>query len=290
MIDVSIIIINYNTFKLTSDCLRSVIAQTSDVSYEIILVDNASFECDPKIFKKAFPQIKLIESKTNLGFAGGNNLGIEQSNGEFVLLLNSDTILQNNAIGITWQQMLSKRIKLATCKVLNFDGTVQPTCAYFPSVRFSLLGLLGILQLSRKIGWKATSYTYDYSQAHTVEYIWGCFFFFKREVLFNFSGSKLPEDFFMYAEDMQWCYLLRKKRIYAWYLPGGIITHFFSGNKLSHNPDTNMNIRNTIIFIKKYYSPFRAFFIFLFDTLIAVTRFKFQFLFKKIRLYLTLRK
>ena len=95
---VSVIIVNYNSFALTSDCIRSVIEQTHDVDYEIILVDNASIECDPDKFLQKFPHILLIKSKMNGGFSFGNNLGIEKASGEYILLLNSDTILTEDTI------------------------------------------------------------------------------------------------------------------------------------------------------------------------------------------------
>src|SRR4030095_1669405 len=96
--DISIIIINYNTFTITSDCIRSVVQFTSGGSHEIILVDNASTECDPENFLKEFPQLILVKSAVNAGFANGNNLGIQRARGEYILLLNSDTILREDSI------------------------------------------------------------------------------------------------------------------------------------------------------------------------------------------------
>ena len=95
---VSIIIINYNSFRLTSDCIRSVIQFTKETSYEIILVDNASAECDPALFLNEFPGIRLIRSDKNGGFAYGNNLGVAAATGEIILLLNSDTVLTEDSI------------------------------------------------------------------------------------------------------------------------------------------------------------------------------------------------
>src|SRR5712675_1513772 len=95
---ISIIIINYNTFNLTSNCIRSVIQFTRGLKYEIILVDNASTECDPENFLEEFPQVKLIKNKINGGFAYGNNEGIRQASGEFILLLNSDIVLQEDSV------------------------------------------------------------------------------------------------------------------------------------------------------------------------------------------------
>ena len=88
---VSVIIINYNTFQLTCDCISSVLKHTKMVSYEIVLVDNASTERNPALFLEKFPSIKLVKSEKNLGFAGGNNLGINIATGDYFFLINNDT-------------------------------------------------------------------------------------------------------------------------------------------------------------------------------------------------------
>ena len=85
----SIIIINYNTFTLTCNCIQSIEDKVKDIDYEIVLVDNASVECDPNLFKSKFPQINLVISDTNTGFAGGNNLGLKQATGDYILFLNN---------------------------------------------------------------------------------------------------------------------------------------------------------------------------------------------------------
>ena len=286
---VSIVIINYNTFSLTCNCIHSVIGHTKEVSHEIILVDNGSDECDPDLFKQKFPEIILIKNSKNLGFAGGNNQGIINAKGEYILLLNSDTILKNDAISLTVNEMKRCNVQLTTCKVLNADESVQPVCSFFPSVKFSILGFFGLIQLFRKLRLKKFSFEYDYSKTQKVEWIWGCFFLFKREILKQFPGEKFPEDYFMYGEDMQWCYLLRKKDIDAWYFPEGIIYHLFSGNKTSQDPSVNRGIRNRIIFLKRYYSRWRYTWIFFFETMTSLTRLRWKYLFKKVKLYFTLR-
>ena len=286
---VSVIIVNYNTFSLTTNCIDSLLSNVKGCEYEIILVDNASAECDPDLFSEKYPEIKLVKSTKNLGFAGGNNLGISQSNGEYILLLNSDTVLKNDAVSLTVNEMKNRNIQLTTCNVLNEDNSNQTVCSYFPSVRISFLGFLGIIQLARKLGWQKLYYEYGYKAARKVDWIWGCFFLFKKEILDQFPEKKLPDDFFMYGEDMQWCYLLKKKGIDSWYLPGGIITHLFSGPKSSQDPAVNMGIRNLILFLKRYYSWWRYSLIFLFETLTALTRLRWRYLGKKVELYFTLR-
>ena len=101
--DVSIIIVNYNTQELTLQCLRSVYEKTAGISFEVIVVDNASSDDSVKQVRIEFPQVILIESPENLGFGRANNLGFENSTGDYIFLLNSDTLLINNAIEILWR-------------------------------------------------------------------------------------------------------------------------------------------------------------------------------------------
>src|SRR5258708_6435494 len=122
----SIIIINYNTFQFTCNCIQSIHEKLIDVEYEIVLVDNASVECDANLFKEKFPDINLVISKINTGFTGGNNLGIENSKGEYLLLLNSDTELINNAPKICLDYIRQhKEVGMVTCQLLYPNGKIQ---------------------------------------------------------------------------------------------------------------------------------------------------------------------
>src|SRR5690348_12526562 len=96
--NVSIIIVNYNTKDLLSNCIGSIYSNTKDVDFEIIIVDNASIDGSQELIKEKFPEVVLIESEVNLGFGKANNLGAEFAKGDYLFLLNSDTILQNNAV------------------------------------------------------------------------------------------------------------------------------------------------------------------------------------------------
>ena len=122
----SIIIINYNTFRLTCNCIQSIYDKLTDVDYEIVLVDNASIECDPNLFKQKFPAINLVISPTNSGFTGGNNLGVDNASGDYLLLLNSDIELLNNAPKICLDYILAHNdTGMTTCQLLYPDGKIQ---------------------------------------------------------------------------------------------------------------------------------------------------------------------
>jgi Predicted glycosyltransferases len=136
----SIIIINYNTFQLTCNCIRSIKEKVHDLTYEIILVDNDSSECDPNNFLKQFPDIKLISSAENTGFTGGNNIGISKAAGEYILLLNSDTELINNAPKICYDYMQQHPETGITTAQLSYpDGKLQYNCRRFRTISWELL-------------------------------------------------------------------------------------------------------------------------------------------------------
>ena len=103
--DVSIILVNYNTKELTGDCIKSVYELTRDISYDIFVVDNASSDGSVQMIKEEFPAVKLIESPENLGFGRANNLAIKQSEAKYCFLLNTDTVLVNNAVKILFDFM-----------------------------------------------------------------------------------------------------------------------------------------------------------------------------------------
>src|SRR5690554_2468588 len=211
-IEVSIIIINFNTYQLTCECIESILDKTKGVSYEVILVDNDSKECNPDLFKEKFPFITLIKSKKNLGFSKGNNLGIENSKGDVVLLLNSDTVLVNDAISICYNRLIKeKEIGVITSKLIYPSGIIQQQCRKFESLTTLLIEQLRIHKLwsKEKRGKKMLGFYFDHQTEVNPDMIWGTFFMFKREILTCFPENKLAETFFMYGEDHEWCYQLK---------------------------------------------------------------------------------
>lgn len=251
---VSVIIINYNTFELTSNAIASVIAHTSGIEYEIILVDNASTECDADLFLKKFPSIKLIKNKTNEGFAKGNNIGISHSSGKYILLLNSDTELKNNCLQIG-VDTLEKNPKLAvvSMKLMYPDGKIQPQCTRFPSVNLLLLEKFRLHKLfSRAKRAKMLLSTYfDHQTYMEPDAVWGTFFLFPKALLERLPSKKLNEDYFMYFEDIQWCLDFRKLGWKVAYQPLGEVIHYHGKSKADK---TELMKKNKAAFLKKNYS------------------------------------
>ncbi len=148
---ISIIILNYNTFDLTCQCLRSIYEHTKQVDFEIILVDNASTECNPDKFKELFPNITLVKNNENRGFSRGCNDGIKHAKGDYILLLNSDTLLLNDAISLTYYFLKNHPdVGIATCRLENLDGSAQNICSRFPRIKWTLLELTRAFKLLDK--------------------------------------------------------------------------------------------------------------------------------------------
>lgn len=253
-IDVSVIIVNYNTFELTCNCIESVIRHTTGITYEIVLVDNASHEADPGKFTERFRDIKLVRSNANLGFAGGNNLGIAASSGEFILLLNSDTLLTENSILFTWNEY-GKLPKPGFAGVRTFypDGNLQHTCERFPSIKNLLLRISYLMRL-RDLTRPYSLLDRDFSP----ESVWGSYMYFSRTLLNAFAGNKLDERFFMYHEDILWCWQAKKAGYNNHFFAGTSIIHIFKGSQASAQVKSTMSaqFRDNYIKLEKIINGF----------------------------------
>lgn len=248
MAQVSIIIINYNSFALTSNCIRSVIAATKGVEYEIILVDNASVECDADIFLQEFPTIKLVKSPVNGGFADGNNRGITVTTGEYLLLLNSDTILNEDAISTTIQYIKDQpAVGVAGCRMIYPDGGIQYTARRFRSISWELLDLFRFIPLLmpyQKRAKRMLGKYFRHDENMDCDWLNGAFFLFPRTVLEKLPVKKLDDRFFMYGEDQLWCEQIKNLGYEMKFFAGTTITHINSG---STDISKQLQLRNTMM-------------------------------------------
>lgn len=227
---VSVIIINYNTFQLTCDCIRSVQQATKDVAYEIVLVDNASTKDNPDDFLVHFPDIKLVKNPVNGGFAQGNTLGIQHAAGDIILLLNSDTILHDDCISkaVSFLQNCSHDIGVVSGHLTYADGKYQHNARAFRSIRNEVLDLLRPLLMLIPYRKRATLMLNQYFRGDFDTYcdwVSGAFFMFRKEILNDLPERKLDERFFMYGEDQLWCWQ---------FLQAGYKCYFLSDAKLIH--------------------------------------------------------
>lgn len=258
-IQLSIIIINYNTHDLTCKCLNSVYDNMSGTEFEVVLVDNASTETNPIVFKENFPQIKLVENKENVGFAAGNNIGIQNAQGEYILLLNSDAFLKDDStlIGINFLKE-NENLGVVTGKLIYPDGKLQHNCQSFPSVfkkyleKFRLHKFLSTKQQSTIL----SGFYGDYSKTMYPDWVWGTYFLFQKSNLNLLKNEQLADDFFMYMEDMQWCLEFKKAGLKCVYLPRIEVIHEMGGSKGSKNTMISENFNR---FLRMYYSKIEYF-------------------------------
>ncbi len=258
----SVIIINYNTFQLTCQCIQSIHEKLIDVEYEIILVDNASVECDATLFKTKFPDIKLIVSKTNTGFTGGNNLGIEQAAGDYLLLLNSDTELINNAPKICLDYIKQhKEVGMVTCQLIYPDGRIQCNTRRFRTISWELLEIIPLYKFLPKAKREALMlhHYFDHKSFVKADWVWGAFMLFPKSIIQQLPQKKLSDDFFMYCEDVLWCWDFKQLGCQIHFLPEANVMHVHKG---SVTKDKWLQIRITSIrnhakFMKKLYPDFR---------------------------------
>jgi GT2 family glycosyltransferase len=251
--DVSVVIINYNTYDLTVQCIASIKKHTKDIDYEIILVDNASDYFPEETFCQQFPDVKLIKSPINLGFAGGNNLGVYYARGKYVLLLNSDTYLFENSIAMAFRYMEENpRAGVMSAKLIFPDGRHQPVAQRFPRAGYLLLELLRLQKLfPRHISGKLLlGPFFDHSETAKADWVWGTFFFFRKDIIKQLPGKKLDEQYFMYYEDMQWCWDFRKLGYEVHYYAKTALVHLMGGSSANK---VSLMKRNKQLFLKRNY-------------------------------------
>ena len=233
----SIIIINYNTFAMTCDCLREIYTTNWDFDFEVILVDNASSECDPDNFTLEFPLINLIKSSENGGFARGNNLGIAVAQGEYLLILNSDTLNLEAGINRCVSYMDSRNMEhdLAGvgCRILSPDGGMQRSAFDYRTHSYSIaLNNSVVSFVASQLNFSKYRKD-DYVQAmhekeHAVQSMLGAFILLRKDAVEK--SKPFDPDFFMYCEEIEWGYRINDHGYRLMYIPDVSITHIGGGS------------------------------------------------------------
>jgi GT2 family glycosyltransferase len=258
--EVSVIIVHYNTPELTEACVRSVLAFTKSCSFEILIVDNASTVGDISFLAKEDQRVRYLPQSENLGFAKVNNAGYYEAKGEYILLLNSDTELLDDAIS-NGLSVLKQNPQVSALSVGQRypDGRPQLPGGAFASIADELLSLSRIEKIwpdARKFFLGQHTWV-DPKFPYFPDWIWGAFWLAHRSIIAGFEGGKLPEVYFMYYEDVLWGWLLQKeqgKKIM--YTPVSTIIHHIAGSNKSGKSDEEKYrekiFHNEWMFLKKY--------------------------------------
>lgn len=262
----SIIIVNYNTLALTRACLHSIFEGSQATSFEVLVIDNASAEANIESLKEEFPVIQLSRNSTNAGFAGAVNQGIEMAAGDICLLLNSDTIVRHSAIDVCYNYLVQhKGIGIVSCKLTYPDGVVQHNCQKFPNIRSELILLFRLQKwLMREAAPNLLLGSFfDHRKRIHPDWVWGTFFMFRKEILVN--QKNLDNRYFMYGEDMLWCYQARKNQFKTAYLPEAAVIHMAGSSNMENR--SQVKRAHEMHFIKTNYNLFYAFFLIVLRTL-----------------------
>jgi GT2 family glycosyltransferase len=226
LVDVSIIIVSWNTREILRDCLESVYAKTEGIAFEVIVIDNASSDGSPDMVRRDFPDVRLVENVENRGFAAANNQGIRVAAGRYVLVLNSDTIVLDHAItkAVAFADA-NPRAAVVGCRVLNPDRTVQATCFMYPSLLNMLLSASYLYKLfprSRFFGRERMTW-WNRDDVREVDVVTGCFMLVRREAIDEVGV--MDEAFFMYGEETDWCFRFNKAGWRVVFTPAAEIIH-----------------------------------------------------------------
>jgi len=250
----SVIVLSWNTKEILRQCLASVMKEVREMGeigeIEVIVVDNGSVDGSPQMVKKEFPEVKLLVNKENLGFAKGNNQGIEAARGKYIMLLNSDTVVKRGAFKrLTDFLDQNPRVAVVGPKLLNPDGSAQANCGRFPNLLVAIVMLFGE-------HWGGSDYVRcSPGTSCFVDWLMGAAFIARQEVFEKVGG--LDEDLFMYMEEVEWFYRARKADFRAYFLKEAEIIHLGRGSAKQGKKEPIINIyRGLIHYYRKHRTKF----------------------------------
>jgi GT2 family glycosyltransferase len=209
-------------------CLRSL--GPIPPEWRVWVFDNGSDDGTPDLVREQFPEATVTASRDNLGFARANNLIIAGSDSEYVLLLNPDTMVTPKAIQTALDEIRSRPdVGILTVQLRNPDGSLQPSCFRFHTPWMNLVEFGGIYRLFSRC-WRARRLLagcWDHGQSREVDWTLGAFMLVARRAIERVGP--LPEEYFLFTEDMEWCYRMRRGGYRVWFTPAASIVHF--GNR-----------------------------------------------------------
>ncbi len=256
--DVSIVIVNWNTREILRDCLTSVYTQTNNVQFEVIIIDNASSDGSIEMIRSQFPDVILLANDTNRGFAAANNQGIIRAKGRYVLLLNSDTIICDAAIEKTIAYADDhKDVAVVGCQVYGKKEIPQITCFCFPSVLNLFLETSALSRIFKNNHFFGREYMRWWLRdtERQVDVVAGVFMLVRREAIDKVG--LMDEDYFFLYEETDWCYRFSKAGWKTIFWPGAKIIHVDGGRQSRKQANLKIMVqsqKSMLIFFRKHYS------------------------------------
>ncbi len=255
MIDLSIIVVNFNTKDITIQCLKKVFDQKTDLKIDVVVVDNGSTDGSYQVLKTQFPKAKLIKSEENLGFTGGNNLGIKNTKAKYYFLLNSDAFIKSGSLDNMVSFAKEGDFGILGCEIENKDGSFQPSGGKIPNM-FSVFGWLsGLDDLFGGVSYQAKNP--KYFQSGDVGWVGGAAMLISDETLSKIG--LLDQKIFMYGEDVEYCVRAKRNGIKVGWTDTLKVTHL--GGASSNTPKLNQwrgEFKGLLYLYQKYYGNFQT--------------------------------
>lgn len=255
--ELSIIILNYNVGEFLLNCLESIFQNKGKLDrWQVIVVDNASSDGSVEAVKDKYPEVELVANKDNLGFARGNNVGVEHAKAQVILFLNPDTVIVGSAIQKTLEVLLSNPdFGAITCKVELPDGRLDYSCHRgFPTPWNSFAYFGGLAKMfPRSTFFAGYTATYlDINKPHEIDSLTGAFMMVRK--IAGDQVSWWDKDYFWNGEDIEFCYSLKEKGWKIYYYPDVKIIHFKgSSSKHEKRKTVILGVSAMRIFYKKHY-------------------------------------
>ncbi|MEM7334306.1 MAG: glycosyltransferase family 2 protein [Chloroflexota bacterium] len=256
----SIITVSWNVSQLLRDCLASVEAVRGGLDLEMVVVDSASSDDTPDMVEREFPWVNLIRCTENVGFPKGNNIGIEASTGDYVILLNPDTVVLDDALSQLCDYMDAHQdVGVVGPKLLNPDGSIQSSRRRFPTF---LTGLFESTWLQNAAPKQVLAHYFALDlpddETAVVDWVMGAALLTRRSIIERVGG--LDEDYFMYSEELDWCRRIKAAGWEVIYYPSAQIVHHLG--KSSEQAVTHRHInfnKAKLRYFRKYHGPMVAF-------------------------------